>query len=448
MSNRNKINPAIARQQRQALIKDRMRKKLAVTKGPKKICVIGIMRNESKNVDRLLDSLLPLPPDMISIVDTGSTDNTAEKILSWGKKHKIPTTVHHEPFRDFAYNRTHSFQIAKKTYPEADYFLLTDADFVWEVNKGSKFDKSLLIDHKYLIEQYNKSLGYWNVRMLSARVDFECIGLTHEFWKESTSQSEYNGEIRTAKITTLVIDDKEDGGCKTDKFERDERLLRKGLDDPKTPNYLKTRYKFYLAQTLKDMGRYAESIVWYTKRVEDKGWPEEVYYSQFQIGFNYEQLGWRTNHCVSLQNKDTKTDDELKYIATWNPDNNSASDLSSLADKYFSEAADNYLAAYNYRKIRAESLYHLVRMYRLLGKNELAYTYAIIGNTIKYPVDDTLFIERACYSYKFDYEISVVAYYLPDHRDSGREACSRLLQRDDLPDWMKNNVESNSRHYI
>lgn len=45
------------------------------------------------------------------------------------------------------------------------------------------------------------------------------------------------------------------------------------------------------------MGRYDESIEWYNKRALEKGWAEEIYYSKFQIGFNYEQLGWKKKLC-------------------------------------------------------------------------------------------------------------------------------------------------------
>lgn len=433
------------RQQKQAESKDRMRKKLAVKQGNKKICIIGIMKNESKNVDRLLDSLLPLPPDMISIVDTGSTDDTPEKILTWGKTHSIPTIVHHEPFKDFAYNRTHSFRAAKEAFPEADYFLLTDADFVWEVNK---FDKTLLIDHKYLIEQYNKALSYWNIRMLSSKVNFECVGCTHEYWCETKNQGSYMGEVRTSKISTLKINDLEDGGCKTDKFERDERLLRGGLEDPSTPTNLKSRYKFYLAQTLKDTGRYEESIEWYNKRIQDRGWAEEVYYAKFQIGFNHEQLGWKQKQAIVYIGKASKTAEEISHIAKWNPDNLSPAELMQESTRHFTEAGVNYLAAYNYRKTRAEALYYSTRMYRMLGMNDMALNIAVMGNKIKYPEEDSLFIERACYDYLFDFEISIVAFYLPTKKDIGRQAISRLMSRNDLPEWISTAIEKNSRHYI
>jgi glycosyltransferase involved in cell wall biosynthesis len=425
---------------------ERLRKKLAVKQGPKKLCLTMIVKNESRNMPRLLESVKTIV-DMISIVDTGSTDDTEQVILNWATQTGIPTKVHHEPFKDFAHNRTHSIHAAKEAFPEADYFLLSDADFIWDLDQGCKFDKVLLVDHKYLIEQYNKALSYWNIRLLSAKVDWECVGVTHEYWTEAKKKQTYAGEVRTSKITTLRINDLEDGGCKNDKFERDERLLRGGLEAPETPTDLKTRYKFYLAQTLKDMGRFSESIEWYNKRIADKGWPEEVYYAKFQIGYNYEQLGWTYKNCVTLMGKGNKSPEEINALNKLS-ENLGPAELLAKSNEYFAQAAVNYLAAYHYRKTRAESLYYLTRMYRLLGANQQAFDLAEMGNKIIYPEQDSLFIERGCYDYQFDFEISIVAFYIPTKKDAGREACSRLLGRTDLPDWMVSLVENNSRHYI
>ena len=311
MSNRNKPK---TRTQKQFETQDRLRKKHASNQGPKKICLTMIVKNEAKNMPRLLDSVKPII-DMICISDTGSTDPTEEIIIKWGKENNIPTTVCHEPFRDFAFNRTECVRIAKVTYPDADYFLLSDADFVWEIDVDGKFDKTLLVDHQYTIEQYNKTLTYDNVRLLSAKVNFSCIGFTHEFWESNKTQTEFIGQVRAAKIKTLRIDDREDGGCKEDKFVRDERLLRRGLNEEKKNKGLVTRYKFYLAQTLKDMGRFEESIDWYNKRIDDKGWVEEVYYSKFQIGYCCEQLGWKKKEAVAILGKSERTQFEIDHLA-------------------------------------------------------------------------------------------------------------------------------------
>lgn len=448
-----RTNNLVNRKKNYELTKKKLLSKLAQSQGDKTICLIGIMRNESKNVERLLNSLYSKKlgtyiMDMISIVDTGSTDNTKELIENWGKEHNIPTVVHYEPFINFAYNRTHSFTSARMAFPNADYFLLTDADFVWEVDNDI-FDKNLLIDHKYLIKQYNKNLSYWNTRLLNAKVDFECVGVTHEYWQECKKNQSYKGTIRTSKINTLRINDQEDGGCKENKFTRDEMLLRQGLID-ETDKGLLARYKFYLAQTLKDTRRYAEAIEWYKKRVDDKGWQEEVYYAKYQIGYCYEQMGWHVRHVTTLNRKpkDELTEDEIEHIKKWNPEQYDDSKLKNIYDEHFHQAGIHYLSAYTYRKTRAEALYHLTRMYRCLSMNELAYKYSIIGNKIPYPEQDTLFIEDGCYNYLFDFEQSIVCFYIDKYKDEGRKITKKLLDNPNLPPHIRNTVENNSRKYI
>jgi glycosyltransferase involved in cell wall biosynthesis len=405
-----------------------------------------IVKNESRNMKRLFDSVISII-DMISIVDTGSTDDTPDVITQWGLDNNIPTTVHHEPFKNFSYNRTHSVRMAKIAYPNADYFLLSDADFIWEIDVGQKFDKVLLTDHKYLINQHNLILDYWNVRLLSSKVDWECVGVTHEYWTETKKQQAYDGDIRVARLSTLAIDDREDGGCKSDKFERDERLLRGGLADENTPADVKTRYKFYLAQTLKDFGKYHDSITWYFERIKDHGWYEEVFYAKYQIGVNYEQLAWKYKQCIFLLGKEDLSLEEGAFLSQWNSENYTLPELLNLAKDYFKKAEVSYMTAYEYNKNRIEPLCKLVTLYRTTNQYQKAYDVAHLGKGAPYPYQDSLFIERGCYDYMMDFELSIICYYLEEKFEEGREIIQGLLQRTDLPEHITKAVVSNANAY-
>ena len=432
--------------QRNATV-DRLRNKLAVKLGPKKICLTMIVRNESKNMVRLFESIKSII-DMISIVDTGSTDNTIEVINNWGTKNSIPTTVHQEPFKNFAYNRTHSVTMAKETYPEADYFLLSDADFVWKIDVGRKFDKVLLTADKYLLTQFNKSLNYHNIRLLSAKLDWECVGRTHEYWRVKGKRD----NVRSGTLTTLEIDDREDGGCKQNKFERDEKLLREGLSDPDEEPGLKTRYKFYLGQTLSDVGRFEESTKWYQARIDDGGWAEEVYYSHYKIGSNYELLGWRKSHIRRIKLKKENNQELVKWESEYLEKYKDYAELTPEELRKQSEedldSAERYhLKGSDYKKNRAESLYFLARLRRLRGKYQEAYDIIQRGIKIEYPKNDTLFIQRDVYSWKFTHELTFVCYQL-EKFDEGSEACKELLAMDNLPDNYKREVEDNCKFYL
>ena len=88
----------------------------------------------------------------------------------------------------------------------------------------------------YSIVQINGNLEYPNARLIRMDYDWTCKGVTHEYW---------DGPTETLSKSICYIDDRNDGGCKSDKFQRDAALLEKGLlDEPEN-----VRYMFYLAQT-------------------------------------------------------------------------------------------------------------------------------------------------------------------------------------------------------
>jgi tetratricopeptide (TPR) repeat protein len=316
-------------------------------KNPVSICLCMIVKNESKNMKRLLDSLKSII-DFVSIVDTGSSDNTEEIINSWCQENKIPFQIHHEPFKNFGYNRTHSFVKAKQSFPKATYLLLSDADFVWEIEND--FDKNSLIKPCYHVLQYNTVSKYWNIRLIDTRYNWECKGVTHEFWECKEIQYGYE------KVSGLKIKDLADGGCKEDKFQRDEKLLRDAIELNEEPSLL-PRYTFYLAQTLRDQKKFDDAIYWYKERIKKQGWFEEVFYSYYQIGRCYEALG----------------------------------DIEK-AKKY-------YLRAYAYNKKRSEPLFYLFNILMREKNFTEAKKYLEIGKTIKPPEDQILFLESHCYEF-------------------------------------------------
>lgn len=407
--------------------KDRLRQKMIKNRPPVTLCLAMIVRNESKNMVRILDSIKSIV-DYVSIVDTGSIDNTISIIEDWGKESKIPTKVTVEPFQNFGYNRTHCFQKAKELFPKAAYVLLSDADFIWEIVDG--FNKENLIEPRYMVEQTSSKMSYWNQRIFSTKYNWVCLGVTHEYWDLPEN---VHLDMKHYKFCHLRIDDREDGGHKSDKFERDERLLRAGLADKKSNKYLKTRYRFYLAQTLMDSGRQEEAVELYKKRIDDKGWEEEIYHSTRKIGYCYEQLGWK------IKDKDSmELDDAVKHPEI---------------GKFFDLAEEYYSKSWEYRKSRAEGLYDLTHLQRIRGKTDEAYRNCQIGKMIPYP-EDTLFVEFNVYQgengtgYMFNHELSIVCWYNENRRKEGLEACKRLLQRKDLPGWIRDETVKNFKVYL
>lgn len=245
------------------------------------ICLCAIFRNEANNVQRCLDAAAPII-DYVSICDTGSTDNTAVLIEDWGRRRGIPTRIHSEPFRDFGHNRTRSVDLARQTFPAADYLLLLDADMVLKVEPDWCKD-CLTADH-YLVRQVNPFIEYWNTRLVRAALPWRCVGVTHEYWECPEAGDR-------ERLNTLWFDDRGDGGYKADKFTRDKRLLTATLEDPHTPAHLRTRYLFYLAQTYRDLNEHQVALEWYGQRVAAGGWAEEVYVAQCERAYVSREAG-------------------------------------------------------------------------------------------------------------------------------------------------------------
>ena len=109
--------------------------------------------------------------------------------------------------------------------------------------------KQLLEKQSWSLLQMNNSIKYYNMRIFRSDLSYRCIGVTHEYWGCDGNPSE-------GKLTNMYIDDRGDGGCKSDKFIRDINLLSKGLEED--PNNV--RYCFYLAQSYGDCGDFQNAI--------------------------------------------------------------------------------------------------------------------------------------------------------------------------------------------
>ena len=363
-----------------------------------KICLNMIVKNESKVIERLLLSVLPII-DSYCICDTGSTDNTIELIETFFEKNNIPGRIVKEPFKDFGHNRTFALN-ACIGLPNADYLLLMDADMKLRIPQNlsvPEFKKSLTKD-AYFIFQGTDLFFYKNVRILRNDPEYSYWGVTHEFVK-TTEGAVYQQIDRSV----LFIDDIGDGGAKSDKTERDIRLLVKGLEE----NPDNARYTFYLANTYRDANQLENAIKKYEERIKIGGWIEEVWFSYYAIGNCYERMGNMAN------------------------------------------AIQSWLDGYQIYPIRIENLYKIVNYYRCEGKNVLSYAfYEIAKDELnKHKTNDHLFLEKEIYDFKLDYEFTVLAYYRNPKNLDIVASCMKVLSHPNSPDYINMNVLSNYKFY-
>lgn len=340
-----------------------------------KLVLILMVKNESKILERCLKAVEDLV-DAFCISDTGSTDNTREIAKDFLSTRKGCVSI--TEWQNFGYNRTASFVAARdylRDKLEWDlkecYGLLLDADMVFV---PGKLREQNLTEIGYTIIQAAGTLEYPNCRLIRMDYGWNCLGVTHEYW---------DGPTVPLSKDICYIDDKNDGGCKSDKFERDARLLEKGLeDDPKN-----VRYMFYLAQTYNSLGRWEDCIKMYKKRIAAGGWFEEVWYSHYMIGQTYLILN-----------------DPIKF-EEW------------------------MLKATKLHPGRAEPYYKLARYFREKSEHYKAYYYVLKGKAIP-ESNDSLFVEKSVYRGLFDYEATILMYYLKMPKIEGlRESMYYLMNK-------------------
>jgi glycosyltransferase involved in cell wall biosynthesis len=354
-----------------------------------------IVKNESKIILRLLETVVDLV-DFYCICDTGSTDNTVELIETFFAEHKIPGKITREPFRDFAHNRSFSLKACESI--DADYILLLDADMVFQLHiSPEEFKQSLTHDYYHLF-QGKDTFYYKNTRIVKNRIGASYWGVTHEYVKmpEGSTSSQISKD-------RAFIHDIGDGGAKTDKFERDIRLLKQGLVDH--PN--NDRYTFYLANSYKDHGDTDLAIETYKQRSKLGGWIEEVWYSYYNIGRCYKQKG-----------------DMANAIYWW-------------------------LEAYQCYPRRVENLYEIITYYRHIGKNQLAYLFynMALKQILLHPNPDYLFLQKDVYDYKLNYEFSIFGYYCNVDKYDLTRISMKVLECPHTETSIAKNVLSNYKFY-
>jgi tetratricopeptide (TPR) repeat protein len=354
-----------------------------------------IVRNEGKVIRRLLDSVKAIVSEYV-IVDTGSTDDTVEKILDY----PLPGLVVRHSFVNFGVSRTFALEQARM-HSRCDYLLLMDADMELAVGTSAMGGdgQPLLAStaDAFYVTQRQGALVYENVRILKRKLDVTCVGATHEHYRLPPG-------CRVERLPTdaVFIVDHGDGGCKSNKLERDRELLRREIrETPANP-----RTVFYFAQTLFDMGDHREAIGWYEKRIALGGWEQEVAYSKFRIALC----------CMALED--------------W-----------GQAQAWTQLAHDT--------GGRAEPAYYMCKALREAGEHARAYSFLVQAKAVPQPpAADCLFVEAPVYDYLLDFEQCLLWYYLePALPSTGMDLSVRFLNNPGAPAALRQCVLSNTVFY-
>lgn len=121
----------------------------------------------------------------------------------------------------------------------ADYVMRADAD--WELVVHDKSFKTQLQVHKTVFDvQMSGGLDYWLPLLVHSDIHVHYEGVTHEFstWKD---------KVKRRRMTGITYRHYTDGSNRSDKFQRDIRLLL--ADWERDPTNARTA--FYLGQSYK-----------------------------------------------------------------------------------------------------------------------------------------------------------------------------------------------------
>lgn len=374
------------------------------------ICILIMCTNEEHIIGESLKSTLPYATDYI-ICDNASTDNTVQVCQDFFKDNNIKGQIFHYQWKDFGHNYSYLYELAYN-HTTSEYWWQIDAD---DLVNGQLDVSHLTKDKYFLYFGDDGNIRYTRPQIFKNRIKYQHVLKIHGYITTKPKNVYHTSDTIEGDyyIASRRLGNRHKTDFKT-KYLNDAKMLQEDINNPLIDYDDKTRCYFYLGQSYMCAGEYKKSIRAYRKRIKRGGWDEEIFVSKYQIGKCYKYLS------CSL------------YDTTTN-------------NKYYKHALFYFKNCYQFRPTRTEGLYEAAKFCREIGLYEDAYKYIKMGIDISIP-NDTLFVMTTGYLWGFDFELSIVCYYLNKY-DEGREACERLLNNKNLPDDVKLQVIKNSQFY-
>jgi len=334
-----------------------------------------IVKNEAHIIKKTLENICSyINFNDYIISDTGSTDDTELVIKTFFNERGIKGIIFHDEWLDFGHNRSMALKHGREN-SSSDYMFIFDAD---DMIYGKMDFDIFNIDKDAYYMKFGDGLVYKRVLLISNKLEWKFEGVLHEYIVCVTKNMFNNIDLIEGDY---FVDSGKTGARSKDpeKYIKDSSILEKAFAHENGSD-LGIRYAFYCAQSYRDAGLKEKSIEWYKKRVELKGWGQEVYYSYYMIGQKYRELG-----------------EIEKAIFYWS--------MGIEADKE-----------------RLECIYEIITYFRKNGKYIMAYSYFNMFLSIReqktdwWDVDlnEKLFAVRGIYLYLLKYEMTIILFYVGD----------------------------------
>jgi len=230
------------------------------------IALTMIVKDEAE----VLPRSLPIAREMIDswvILDTGSTDDTDEVIFDL--LDGIPGELHKTEWSDFATTRNQLIELAQGAETPADWMLTIDADMHVEFHDDLigwlQRDPCPEVD-AWMVDILEGGVRWQRPCLIRTTYPWEYVGVVHEYLDTSEAF------LRPLLGLTLHHHGRP---ASEGKWQMYVDLLQPEADAGSP------RAVFYLAETLRIMGRIDEAIEQYERRAQMGNWEEEAWYSAY-----------------------------------------------------------------------------------------------------------------------------------------------------------------------
>lgn len=320
-----------------------------------KICVYAISKNEEKFVNRWYNSMKEA--DEVYVLDTGSTDNTVEKLRQAGANVSIKEI---KPWR-FDVARNESLKLVPL---DCDVCVCTDLDEVFEPGWREKIEllwkdgvNHLRYNYNWSLDDKNNPIVNFYIEKIHARKDFIWTHPVHEVLQ-------YNGDkqlyLTTDEITlNHYPDNTKSRGSYLPLLELS---VKENPEDDRNMHYLGREYMYYgrwnecidtlikhlslkkaiwkdersasmrfIARSYFELGRIDEAKMWLDKAIKETPYLRDPYVERAILEYrlsNYEEAIHYCNEALKIK-KHEKT--YINEVFSWN---NTVYDLLSIAYFY------------------------------------------------------------------------------------------------------------------
>lgn len=337
-----------------------------------------IVRDEAASIVKVLESVKP-DIDHWTILDTGSTDGTQDLVR--GVLGNVPGSLHEEPFVDFATTRNRALELAGQ---RCTFALMMSGD---EVLVGGVALRTFLYDKAadpagaYQVELALGQLRFNQSRVTRTDGGWRYVFPVHELLVPPTGEWAAPRDV----VPGCHVLHERTKPETPEKYLQHAQLLRRYLKDhPKEP-----RCTFYLAQSLKDAGRYDDAIDVADQRIAiDAGNRAEVFAAHM--------------------------------VKAWS---------AARGGRRWSEVQGYLLAAYAHDPTRAEPLFEIGAHWRGLERHAVAYLY--LSRAWRLPMASGLFVDAEVYRWRAAFLAGICAWYVGEFEEGEAATRKALAARPD-----------------